>query len=310
MDLEKFIDRDAEQELFDNLLKFEHDARLLTIRDKGGRGKSALLERLEYKCLWRSKPRRPVSRVKLDQLGDPDPFILIRTLVKDLRNWGLHFPLFDAKDDARIRRDFTPFAAPVNPIEGKINMQGANAGTGNIFAGVSNTVQIPNAQTVSVNVSPVAGWTSTDQEEKAREACIAAFFADLKNAAAASPVVVLLDSWEKCHSKLRDWLITQFVETQCFAAEARPAQFVVVLAGQEIPPFKDMLGEAEHTRLVHSVEALGAWEEKHVKAFLELHGYKNFSDIEVTLLCEKLKTGWSLDQALETYKQFKSNDGG
>ncbi|MEK7728578.1 MAG: hypothetical protein AAB354_09205, partial [candidate division KSB1 bacterium] len=41
----KFIDREFESELFEELLKFESPARILTICDKGGMGKRQLLEK-------------------------------------------------------------------------------------------------------------------------------------------------------------------------------------------------------------------------------------------------------------------------
>ncbi|GEM_PF-4802295 len=42
----KFIDRDTEYALFEKLLRFEDDTRLLAIQDDGGMGKTNLMQKL------------------------------------------------------------------------------------------------------------------------------------------------------------------------------------------------------------------------------------------------------------------------
>ena len=67
-DPKKFIDREFEQEIFEELLKFESQARILAIKDTGGMGKSHLLEKFQYRCRV-TKPRRtPLALIALDQL--------------------------------------------------------------------------------------------------------------------------------------------------------------------------------------------------------------------------------------------------
>ena len=61
------INRLAEQELFKRLLPCQDSVRLLTICDRGGRGKSALLGRLQYICKWEIIPRIPCCRITLDK---------------------------------------------------------------------------------------------------------------------------------------------------------------------------------------------------------------------------------------------------
>lgn len=78
-----FIDRESEQELFEELLSLHTDAQILAIRDAGGTGKSHLLERFRHRCRT-VKPRTPVSLVKLDQLPSRSPLDLVRIVVNDL----------------------------------------------------------------------------------------------------------------------------------------------------------------------------------------------------------------------------------
>lgn len=297
----KFIDRDVEQEIFDELLKLNNAARLLTICDQGGRGKSALLKRLRYNCQWRSEPQRPVSLVELDRLPDNQPFTLVHTLVKDLKEFDVAFPRFSENNNARVRKDFRFFEASRSSIEGKAYLQNTSiGGTATEISGVS----IKNEGQVVVN--QVSGWVDKGQEDIAREACIEAFFADLHEICAETPVVVLLDSWEQCNSDLEEWLLQRVLHRQCFQENKRPAKFVVVLAGRGLPDFQDMLGAERFTRLIKSIEALGDWEEKHVQEFLALHGYSEVDETEVKLLCDKLRGGWTMDKALETFKQFRA----
>jgi hypothetical protein len=62
-DPRKFIDREFEQELFADLLLLKDDARILAIRDKGGMGKSHLLEKFQYRCRTNRPQRIPISLV-------------------------------------------------------------------------------------------------------------------------------------------------------------------------------------------------------------------------------------------------------
>src|SRR5438034_262956 len=68
------IDRNAEQELFRTLVSFKTPARILTICDQGGRGKSSLLKRLTYNCEHEEKPSVPSCLLELDKVTDPSPF--------------------------------------------------------------------------------------------------------------------------------------------------------------------------------------------------------------------------------------------
>ena len=63
LDESKIIDREAEAEIFNSMLRFETPRRILVVSDKNGTGKSAILRKLRYLCeythLHPSCSRRP-----------------------------------------------------------------------------------------------------------------------------------------------------------------------------------------------------------------------------------------------------------
>jgi hypothetical protein len=285
---EKFIDREAEQELFEELLKFQDDSRLLTIRDEGGRGKSSLLKMLEYKCVWRHDPPTPVSLVPLDQLPDNTPFSLIKNIRDGLSK--LPFKKFDELDAARASRDFSKFRAPSGDVRGAVNAQGANISGPSTVGGV--VVQSHGPTHIGSG-----DWVNAEQEVIARRACIEAFFEDLKQICSERKIVVFLDSWERSNDDLQEWILSDLILPLCFE-EDRPEQFVLVLTGRELPDFKVLLGAVRYQRLVKSIESLGEWEENHVIAFLRVHGYEGLNDEDIEYLCSRIKRGLSLEKAL------------
>jgi hypothetical protein len=107
-DPEKFIDREFETELFEELLKFNHEARILAIQDKGGMGKSQLLGKLQYRCRT-IRPRIPVSFIPLYELEDARPYGLIAEIAQDLKNMGLKLPQYTLYNDGLLSDDFTLF---------------------------------------------------------------------------------------------------------------------------------------------------------------------------------------------------------
>src|SRR5215217_3656805 len=118
---EKFIDREDERLLFHQLLKFQDDARLLTICDAGARGKSTLLKHLRYECGWHHEPSKLAGLVLLNEFSDYSRFDFVTQLKKDLTDFAgeyslkLRFPKFDRLDRARSNSDFAPFRTLLDP---------------------------------------------------------------------------------------------------------------------------------------------------------------------------------------------------
>jgi hypothetical protein len=298
---EKFIDREAEQELFDELLKFQ-EARLLTIRDAGGRGKSSLLKMLEYKCIWQHVPPTPVSLVPLDQLPDLTPFALISDIREKLS--ALSFTEFDRLNAARASRDFSRFRTPSGPVQGSVYVDGASVSGSAIGTGYG----MQQGENIQSFIGATSDW-SIEQEEIALRACVKAFFEDLKQICDMRPVVVLLDSWERSSATLREWMVNRIVLPLCFDTDNRPQRFALVLAGRELPDFKQWLGdEARYNKLVKSIESLGVWEENHVRVFLQAHGYEGLDDEDIGYLCSSINRGTlSLESTLRLSEMLRSS---
>jgi hypothetical protein len=108
-----FIDRQFEQEIFANLLARTDSARVLTVRDAGGMGKSHLLEKFQHRCTTNRPERIPVSLVKLDQLPDPSPLALIKQIVQHLARFEVATPRFTHHDNLRMSADFHSIRASV-----------------------------------------------------------------------------------------------------------------------------------------------------------------------------------------------------
>jgi hypothetical protein len=282
----EFIDRKAEQEIFDSLVQFNDNAHLLVIEDGAGTGKSTLLEMLTYKCKYTVDC--PVGHIQLDANVNPEinsPFVFIERLRETI---GLDqtFEQFDKFNEARVGKNASIFSPATSPVA----VQGSIAAGNAVISGT-------NAELIGAQVNYYGiEWTSA-QEEQARRRCIRAFFEDLKTLADANALVVLLDSYDRCSSDLKSWIIDEFVRPLCFNVTRRPQQLLMVLAGQEVPDFAAMLQE-RYVTLVRSRRPLSGWQKEHVKDFLRVHEYGNLSDKDVDTVWDKIQQGFSIRQAL------------
>lgn len=300
---EKLIDREGERELFNGMLHFKDDARLLTITDGGGHGKSALLKRMEYDCQWAGDDAtRHVALVPLDELRDPTEFGWVE-FTRDKLGPKARFDTFDALMRARAQRSdvvFTRGTSVGGAMAGTLDARAASlGGSQNVYTGINSPIE----KADNVYITPRTEWTSSDQETLARKECINAFLGDLKTICANEPVVLLMDVWERCNAALQRWITVEFLKSQCFDVNGRPEKLVLVIAGRQVPPFRDMLRD-RYDRLVKSISSLGEWNERHVKEFLSVHGYTDVTDGDVNYVCEKLKSGWSLQKALKMVEEF------
>jgi len=285
-DPNNFIDRKAEQEIFQKLIQCQDDARLLTICDDGGRGKSHLLKQLQYNCIWQFGIS--VAMIELQALEDPTDFHLVKRTRDELVQVSpqLKFTVFDNADQERLQ------AVPIQ-IVGGVDLRDAEvSGTGNRFAGVQieNFVLPPQTSQVS------------DKEMKAREKCVSAFFDDIRRICDTEKVVILFDTWDKCNSRLQG-IILNFLRLLCFNSNSRPAYLIFVLAGRKkgFPPFNEMLG-ANYHKIVRSIESFGEWDEDHVRAFLQVNGYEQIRDAVIQFICSEIKAGMTLIDALTVAK--------
>ncbi len=285
------VDRTVEQDEFHKLLQFTDAARLLAIRDKQGTGKSTLLRRLQYNCQWNITPRMPANLIQLEEPTVNTPFILIEKIRKGSFK-TLPFKHFDECNKMRLTKNFALFTGPAPAYSGAVYAQGANlGGTNNLVSG--QTVTTPQAQNMTINLGNGTGDWGLEQEEFAREECIKAFFADLKALGDQQPLVILLDSYERCDPDLQQWLLNDLLWPLCLDVPIRPAKVILVIAGRELPDF------SLHDQRVRSRESLAMWEEDHVNDFLRLHGYDDLDDDDVDLVWDAIRRGKSIATALK-----------
>ena len=277
-----FINRKAEQEIFDNLVLSNDDAPLLVIKDKRGTGKSTLLEMLHYKCKY--TVGCAVGSVQLDTPEINSPFVFIERLRESI---GINqtFEQFDRFNEARVGKVASVFSS--GP---PLSVHGIVAAGQAAFSGAST--EIIGAQ---VNYYGGGEWSS-NQEEQARRRCIKAFFDDLKSTYDQTQLVILLDSYDRCTVDLKSWVIDEFVRTLCFVNN-RPQKLLMVLAGRDLPDFMGLFQD-RYVKLVRSSCPLSGWKKEHVNDFLRVHGYDNLNDTEVNIVWDKIQNGFSIQQAL------------
>jgi hypothetical protein len=293
---DEFVDRQRERDMFERIVKFEDEARVLTIRDGSDRGKSHLLKLLRHRCEWSAKPPVPVSLVPLDELKHKSAYALARSIARSLSGFGLEFEQLRAVTDSR-----RALLLNVPQIRGEMNAGDARPGDGGRAAGVI----------FEGDVTIGAGGMQLDQdlEEDLREQAVSAFLDDLRGHCAERPVVLLIDSYENCGEELEYWIPT-FLRGHVFDEEQRLENLIVVLAGQHVPTpaIQDTLGD-RYERMVRSVEQLSLWDPEHVEKYLKVKGVAGFGQEDVDLICAKLKRGWPLGRAVAIVEQYLREEG-
>ena len=289
-DPDKFIDRHAEKELFKELVSLEDTTRVMTVEDAGGRGKSSLMLALHYMCTWQREPQVPVSLIELTE--DMVPFELVSIIAKQLaESFQLELPEFNKKEEARLNRDADPVRSALAAVQGGVNLTGGT---------VSGTARVGGIQLMDqASLSFASGW-NPELEERARNACISAFIEDLREASNSQTIAILLDAYEKAlegNSSLHQFVTQRLMRPLCFDEAHRPASFILVVAGREVPNLKQMVPGERYGRIVKSHLALSDWELPHFRDFLKVHGH-TLTDKQVDALYEQLSRGWSLSQTL------------
>ena len=307
------IDRQAEQEMFRTLVTYEVPARMLTICDGGGSGKSSLLRRLQYNCQREIKPSIPSCLLAMRDVSSP--FEFVSTITRDFKSIGDDvrqlFTRFKLLDTARTSRDFAPFQSYQTPTPTTAQIYGT-VRTGNVLGGsvtgVNNNNYIQHADILPATSS--AEFTA-DQDLLARECCIAAFFEDIRTICSSQPLVLLLDGWEHCGPLLQDWIRETLLQNYVFHPDpaGRPDRLTIVIAGRPYDPATQRYGLREdefgdifptHEELemsVQTIKQLSKWDTPHIQEFMKINGRPEPTELDVAFLREKLEQGMSLEKA-------------
>lgn len=313
LDPRDLIDRHAEQELFTKLVHSD-SARVLTICDRGGRGKSSLLRRLVYNCRYEFRPAVPACMVELDRI-DPSGFAVVSTIVNELDDvepgMRSRFAKFAELDDARTLKDFSVFDVDTRS---RVGVEVSGQATAGRVEGVAAGIY---QHSGSITVNQRTDFTE-EQEQRAQRRCVDAFFEDLRTVCATDAVAIVLDAWERCYVDLRNWISEVFLRAHCLNPNPnlRPAKLAVVVAGRPHAPVEAPHGlrPDEFERLfdrredfvtnILSVRSLSEWEREHVRAFMVLNGCATPDDDDVDFIQSRLRKGWSLEKILTMIEEY------
>lgn len=261
-DPKKFIDREFEQELFEDILKFQGSARILAVKDTGGMGKSHLLEKFQYRCRVNKPKRTPVALVALDQLSDYSPLYLIQLLADQLATHNVRLDTYVKYENARLSGDFSSMISSVYLQDSNFtDAQDVSIGT-----------VIKHADVVSLTPGGTAKLTSA-QEKAAQNVVISSFFGDLKKYCSRQAVVIMFDSYERCDTNLREWITRVFLDSLFFGDLSQLGSLAFVVAGRDIPTFDSFWAEDDCAALVKSINELRKWKKEHVEECLRVHGF-------------------------------------
>jgi hypothetical protein len=291
-DPKKFIDREFETELFEGFLKFDTGARIMAICDEGGMGKSFLLEKFQYRCRT-VKPRTPVSLIALDELPDQSPLSLIKTAVLQLSGFKLKFDDYSRLEAARV-------AANLGIISGAVDARGAQFTHAKDF-----TISGVRADRVEkIDVYPRATKLSREQEELARTRIVDCFLEELLLHASKQPIVVILDSFERCGEDLRAWIVEFLIARPFFSQTAQPNKLALLIAGREIPLIYNECSDEEYEQVVITIRQLRKWTKEHVKECLNVHGYK-YGEAELDAFHILVENGLPPSQVVQSIQALK-----
>jgi hypothetical protein len=290
----KLVDRTQERDTFHRLIRLEDNARLLTLRDRGGQGKSSLLKKLQSDCL--SRPT-PVSLITLDTLRAHTPLAFVKKMREDLRVFQVSFTHFDELD-GELRRRTLPTELPgFGDAIGTVHASGATVNAGGRIVGVE--LHVPSG--------PDSGWLSPDEATERTAQVIQAFFAELAEHCRERLVVVMVDGYEACGPDLAEWLLNYFLNWHCFQLDQRPAQLAVVVAGRTTPDCEGFLGPDRWKELVVTIPSLSQLESEHVRELFDERGVSP-TDAQVEVVRDKLREGWSIKKALQLIDLFRGTD--
>jgi hypothetical protein len=276
----RFIDRDDEQQLFENVLDTGSSHRMIAISGEPGAGKSELLLRYRHRCRT-SLPRIPVSFVELKPALDR--LALVERIARELKT---PLPRFQQLRIAWRSGEFEPFRQ-------WINLENASFEGAHDFK-VANTL-VEYAREVTV-VTP-DGKLTEGQDAMARELCIHAFFDDLVKMARQQSVVLILDAYEKVSDErdedehegpVLSWLHGELLER--LFDEPDPLNLVVVLAGRVMPNFEANWAAESIAARVELREKLGEWTREHVEQCLKAHGFRH-RPADVDTFCQAVNMG-------------------
>jgi len=280
VDETRIIDRDAEVEVFESMLRCDTPRRVLVVSDKSGMGKSDVLRLLRYKCDYNFD--FPVTLLDFkDFESKPQIFAVVSHLREELGGGGAEFPSFDDLNGARAFGNVHYFTERLNARVGGMASIGAD---GTIF----NIGNIPPEHPVEWN---------EEAESQARTKCVEAFLVDLVTSSSQRQHVLLFDSLEKATEELERWLCLNLIR-RWVLGRWESHNLIVVVAGQAVAGRLKGRLRPEYRKCIEPSASLRSWGRPQVAAFLEVHGFTSLTAGEVAAIHTLIGEGHTLAVAL------------
>jgi hypothetical protein len=301
LDPKKFIGREREQGLFEELLEPKTATQILAISAKEGDGKSRLLENFKLRCRTGS-PHIPVSVIALS--NHSSPLSLIQNIARDLNSWGVKFENFRKFEVARMSADYGTFIS-----QGSAHLQGADFSYSQNpqISGIMTNVN--SAETVSISTAPTS--LTPEQEKDAQEVVIDSFFHDLHDYCSNKRVVLMLDSFDKCDDELKDWITGDFFQKNFIIDRCESCLLALVIAGIKVPDFHKLWSKEKCDLKLLTINELGRWTKEDVAECLRAHGVKNCeADALDTIYGMIIKLGMPVIQVVQAIEIFSKDHRG
>jgi len=230
LDPHTYVDNERPQRLLEDMIDGRDEARVLVVTDISGQGKTHLLLRLRVNCRERST-RTPVLLADLRDLATP--FGAVERAASDDLNMDAVTQVLTGFTAEYERRRSTVYVR----IEGPPG-------------GVSNQVEVGTVQDGGVAAGQYfasAPQPSGLESRLAQQECCLAFLRDLSGWTD-SPLVVLVDHFNKAQPSLQRWVDEQLVRP-CLRGEL--GRVIVVLAStpEAVPAYESFCPRVHVTEL-------------------------------------------------------------
>lgn len=265
--LQDFVDREEELEIFLQMLSAQRPERVLDICAGGGTGKSYLLRRMRQQC---SAQGVLCALAEFASTWQPDPPKLMRELAERL---GVaHFPTFyqqkerspgapaSGGDVASLREQLRIHRRNLSELEKQRAQHGLDVPV-HIIQGVEH--EQTEIAKLEAQLRAAEGRLAGEQEQLL-QVLSQAFCHDLLALAADRPAVLLLDGYEHTPGETADWIQEWLLEKSVCGQATR---LIVVLAGRPAGARPCFEPWGTWWREVVRCERLSSFQYEHVRVY-------------------------------------------
>lgn len=296
------IDCEWEQQTFLDLIKFDTSERIFAIEDRLKMGKSQLLKKLKQLC---DEQRLFATLISPEGLLSLSPHAFVSKIVNDLAPTPTlrerYFPRFDRLEAARTFGDVHSIFTS-RTIRSEIFLEEANFEKARDVDIIGNQTKIGAVK--HFHASSGTAQLTAEQESRALNESIKAFFNDLTDLCNKHKTIFLIDAYEKFSedSLFEDWLLDDFLEHLFLNQESRPDKLLLVIAGRKLPEFDDQGWIKQPEHLVRIIKQIGRWKREHVAECMRREGLE-LNDRFLDMFLSLVETGVPSSHIILTIQQ-------